>query len=331
MNTSEPPIILAQVATGTSATAPGTVAPLGTSIWTSPLFHNVLLMAAIALVIVVAMIVVRRSITRRITNPEQRRRFRKLNSLVGFTLLTLSAAFVFSNSLASLTVSLGVAGAAVAFALQQVLASAVAWIQISAGRVYGVGDRVKMGGVIGDVIHINVFLTTLMEVGGDWIQADQYSGRVVRIPNSAIYKDPIFNYSADFEYVWDELKVPIRYGSDRVKAVALLQEAIDPLAESATSAMREHWQKLKDDYAIEDAKLEPSVFLLSNDNWLEYSIRYLVHYKSRRTTKSELCERVVGLIESSEGAVSIASGTYDIVGVPEITVRLSDLSSQKLA
>lgn len=256
------------------------------------------------------------------SNADLRRRLRKVANLTGIGFIAISAAFVFSNSLASMTVSLGVAGAAVAFALQQVLSSAVAWIQVTAGKVYGVGDRVKMGGVVGDVVHINVFLTTLMQVGGDWITADQYSGRIVRVPNSAIYQDPVFNYSADFEYVWDELKVPIRYGADRVLAVALIQDAVNPLAEAATLAMRENWAKLREDYAIEDAKLEPSVFLLANDNWLEYSVRYLVHYKARRATKSELCERIVASVEASEGKVAIASGTYDIVGLPEINVRL---------
>lgn len=279
-------------------------------------------MAVIATLMVVAMVIVRRTIARKVSSPDQRRRLRKWNTLVGITLLALSAAFVFSSNLASLGVSLGVAGAVVAFALQQVLSSAVAWIQVSAGKVYAVGDRVRMGGVVGDVIHINVFLTTLMEVGGDWIAADQYSGRVVRVPNSAIYQDPLFNYSAEFEYLWDELKVPIRYGSDRARAVALLEEAVQPLAEASTEAMRKRWHELRETYAIEDAKLEPAIFLIADDNWLEYGVRYLVHYKARRATKSELCERIVAAIEASDGAVSIASGTYDIVGLPEINVRM---------
>jgi small-conductance mechanosensitive channel len=252
---------------------------------------------------------------------------RKLASLAGFVVVGLAAAFLFSSTLAGLTVSLGIIGAAVAFALQQVLASGVAWLQISVGKVYSVGDRVKMGGVVGDVIHINVFLTTLMEIGGDWIQADQYSGRIVRVPNSAIYQQPVYNYSSEFEFVWDELKVPIRYGSDRKKAVDIMHEAVAPLANEATEAMRGLWGNLKERYAIEDAILEPGIFLVANDNWLEYSIRYLVHYKKRRSTKSALCERIVSAIETNSESVSIASGTYDIVGLPPVTVNLRDPSA----
>lgn len=291
--------------------------------WDNPLFHKFLLLLVIGAVIVAAMTFAIRYTNSHIATADQRRRVRKLITLAGICAIALVAAFTFSNSLASLTVSLGVAGAAVAFALQQVLASGVAWLQISAGKVYSVGDRVKMGGVVGDVIHINVFLTTLMEIGGDWVKGDQYSGRVVRVPNSAIYQQPIFNYSADYDYVWDELKVTIRYGSDRTKAVKIMEEAVTSLTREATEAMRVRWEALKEDFDIEDAKLEPAVFLVANDNWLEYSIRYLVHYKARRSTKSELCERIVLEIEKNSDTVSIASGTYDIVGLPPVTVNLN--------
>ncbi len=209
-----------------------------------------------------------------------------------------------------------------AFALQQVLTSAVAFVQIMAGKVYRTGDRVLVGGVIGDVIQINVFLTTLMEIRGDWVDGDQYTGRVVRVPNSAIYQQPVFNYSADYEFLWDELKIPVRYGSDRKLAVQIMTDAVQPRVGEATERMKQEWQQLKEDYAIEDASLEPQIFLVANDNWLQYSIRYLVDYKMRRRTKSELCEAIVAAFEEHPDKVGIASGTYDIVGLPTLKVDL---------
>ncbi len=179
-----------------------------------------------------------------------------------------------------------------------------------------------MGGVIGDVIQINVFLTTLMEIRGDWVDGDQYTGRVVRVPNSAIYQQPVYNYSADFEFLWDELKIPIKYGSDRKLAVQIITDAVTPLCGEAVSRMRGEWEKLKEDYAVEDAQLEPQVFLVANDNWLEYSVRYLVDYKRRRLVKSHLSEAIVAAIEAQSEKVGIASGTYDIVGLPQIKVDL---------
>ncbi len=287
-----------------------------------PLALKIAIFVACSVLLIIFVKILRSRFIKGIKEVNQRRRVRRMVNVATFGLIAVAAAFTFSNSLTGLAVSLGVVGAAVAFALQQVLASGVAWLQIMIGGVYRNGDRVKMGGVIGDVIQINVFLTTLMEVRGDWVNGDQYTGRVVRVPNAAIYQQPVYNYSADFQYVWDELLVPIKYGSDRALAVKIMTDAVTPLAHDATEAMRKDWALLKEEYVIEDAILEPTVFLVANDNWLEYSIRYLVHYKKRRSMKSDLCESIVASIEASAEKVGIASGTYDIVGLPTLMVDL---------
>ncbi|MDA3857718.1 MAG: mechanosensitive ion channel, partial [Roseovarius sp.] len=130
-----------------------------------------------------------------------RRTLRRSVRLASFAILAVAAAFTFASSLTGLAVSLGVAGAAAAFVLQEVLASGVGWVQIMAGKICRTGDRVRMGGVIGDVIQINAFLTTLMEICGDWANGDQYTGRIVRVPNSSIYKQPKYNFNPYFDYV----------------------------------------------------------------------------------------------------------------------------------
>ncbi|MCB0784290.1 MAG: mechanosensitive ion channel, partial [Flavobacteriales bacterium] len=75
------------------------------------------------------------------------------------------------------------------------------------------GDRVQLGGIKGDVIDIGVLRTTLMELG-EWVDGDLYNGRMVLVANSFVFKEPVFNYSADFPFLWDELKVPVQYGAD---------------------------------------------------------------------------------------------------------------------
>lgn len=289
---------------------------------TQPFLVKLVIFCAAAGSFWLLVVIVRSRYLRKISDPHARRMIRRSVNLALFGVIAVAAAFTFSQRLSGLAVSLGVAGAAVAFALQQVLASGVAFVQIMAGRVYRTGDRVKVGGVIGDVIQINVFLTTLMEIRGDWVNGDQYTGRVVRVPNAAIYQEPVFNYSADYEFLWDELKVPVRYGSDRKLAVQIMMDAVNPLAGQATEAMRQEWHRLKEDYAIEDASLEPQVFLLATDNWLEYSVRYLVDYQQRRSVKSALCEAIVAAFEQHSDKVGIASGTYDIVGLPTLKVDL---------
>lgn len=138
---------------------------------------------------------------------DARYKSRKIISFVAYLVIVLFITIVFYEKLGGLTVALGVAGAGVAFALQEVIASLAGWITISFGGFFSTGDRVQLGGIKGDVIDIGMLRTTLMELG-EWIEGDQYSGRIVRIANSFVYKEPVFNYSQDFPFIWDEIKFP---------------------------------------------------------------------------------------------------------------------------
>ena len=131
----------------------------------------------------------------------------------GYSASIILVLVVFVNQLGSITVALGVAGAGIAFALQEVIISVAGWIALSFGQFYTIGDRIQLEGIKGDVIDIGVLRTTVMEIG-EWVKGDQYNGRIVRIANSFVFKEPVFNYSADFPFVWDEIIVPIKYGSD---------------------------------------------------------------------------------------------------------------------
>jgi len=94
-------------------------------------------------------------------------------------------------------------------------------ILLSVNQFYEPGDRVQLGGITGDVIDISILRTTVMEIGG-WVKADLYNGRIVRIANSFVFKEPVYNYSADFPFVWDEIVLPIKYGCDHRLAREIL-------------------------------------------------------------------------------------------------------------
>jgi hypothetical protein len=59
---------------------------------------------------------------------------------------------------------------------------------------------------------------------------------------------------------------------------------------------------LQNKYRLEDAQTEPMISLIANDNWAEYTLRYVVGYKRRRITKSELFTRILTEIETTNGA-----------------------------
>jgi hypothetical protein len=54
--------------------------------------------------------------------------------------------------------------------------------------------------------------------GGDpqasWVKGRQTTGRIVSLSNKLTFTDPVFNYSAAFSYIWEELTLPVPYRDD---------------------------------------------------------------------------------------------------------------------
>ncbi|PAX49101.1 mechanosensitive ion channel family protein [Brunnivagina elsteri] len=263
------------------------------------------------------------SVPRYIQDNDTRYHLRKTINFVGYGLIFLFTASIFSENFRQLTVIFGVIGAGIAFALQEVIASFAGWVAISLGQFYKPGDRVLLGGIRGDVIDISILRTTIMECG-DWVKADLYNGRIVRIANSFVFKEPVFNYSADFPFVWDEITLPVKYGSDRALTRAIIQRVADNVVGEYVPHAIGKWQNMVHKYLIEDARIEPTVTLVANDNWMEFTLRYVVDYKKRRGKKDELFSGILDEVDLTEGRVAMASSTVHLVETPTFNVRLAN-------
>lgn len=125
-----------------------------------------LVLSVVGLLVIAALVrLARTALRKRIKDSDLRHRVRKGISFLGYVVGILFLTFVYSDQLGSLTVAFGVAGAGVAFALQEVIVSVAGWVAISFGQFYRHGDRVQLGGTTGDVVDIGVLRTTLMELG----------------------------------------------------------------------------------------------------------------------------------------------------------------------
>lgn len=266
---------------------------------------------------------VQMSVIRSLRDPDSRYYARKLVTLGGYLSAILLLTIIFRDRLGGLTVAIGVASAGIAFALQEVIASIAGWIAISFGGFYSPGDRVQLGGIRGDVIDIGILRTTLMELG-EWVSSDLYTGRVVRIANSFVFKEPVFNYSGDFPFLWDEIRVPVSHGSDHQQARTIFERVMQNVcSESVERSSRGAWQGMVRRYLLEDASLNPAVTLVITDNWLEYTLRYVVDYKQRRSTRDRIFEQILDEFQATGGRVGIGSTTIQLVDPAPFKVRIS--------
>jgi small-conductance mechanosensitive channel len=178
------------------------------------LFENPLIIKFLTIVFGIIIIwflvkLIQKKLFNKINDNDNRHKAKKVGSFVGYFFTIILIGITFSDKLGGFTLALGVAGAGIAFALQEVIASFAGWLAIMFGGFYKIGDRVQLGGIKGDVMDIGVLRTTIMETG-QWVDGDLYNGRIVLVANSFVYKEPVFSYSGDFPFLWDEIKVPVR-------------------------------------------------------------------------------------------------------------------------
>lgn len=282
-------------------------------VWLEDPFNSKLVRAFLGCLFIGMMVVVlKTTINKYISEPYFRYKSKKVLVYAGYFLATIYTITIFGENLGNIMVILGVASAGIAFALQEVIISIAGWVAISMGGFYAPGDRVQLGGITGDVIDIGILRTTMMETG-QWVEADLYNGRVVKIANSFVFKEPVFNYSALFPFLWDEIKIPIKYGSDYKYARQVLQNIGARVTGEYSANAQASWERIGKHFIIKEAKLEPQVTLAATDNWIELTLRYVVDYRYRRHTKDVLYTTFLEEVEKSEGQIVIASATVQIV------------------
>jgi small-conductance mechanosensitive channel len=199
----------------------------------------------------------------------------------------------------------------VAVALQDLLASIAGAFSIAFSKLYVVGDRVQIGETRGDVIDIGLLRTTLMEVGS-WVGRDLYSGRIVRIPNNAVLKASVFNYSQGFRFIWDQIKVVFTITSDATLArTTLLRVANEVIGEYLVAAQNS-WNAVSDDYRTENPPIEPVVALAVNAS-LEFTVNYVVDYTKRTEMQDRLFTKIVEEVANSDGRLAWNSSGVTVI------------------
>src|ERR1700733_14911692 len=259
--------------------------------------------------------VLERTLPRRFGRADARYKVRKFVVFSGYLSILIFLAFIFEDRLSRLSFALGVVGAGVAVALQDVLASFAGAFSVGFSKLYAVGDRVQIGKTRGDVIDIGLLRTTLLETG-NWVNGDLYNGRIVRIPNSAVLKGSVFNYSQGFRFVWDEIKILFTTTSDcqfaREMLLRIAKEAIgEYLVEAQTS-----WKVISDNYRSETPPLEPTVALVVSSGSLEFPVSYVVDYTKRTAMKDQLFTKIIEEVSNSDGRLECASSAVTLMSQP---------------
>jgi small-conductance mechanosensitive channel len=221
---------------------------------------------------------------------------------------------VWRSALGHLALFGGLLAAGLAFAMQEVIGSVAGWFNIVSGGIYRVGDRVELAGVKGDVIDITLLRTKVLEMGSSrpdeptWVGGRQSTGRIVSISNKATFEQPTYNYSSFFEFVWEELRIPIPYRSDWRAAEQIVLEEAERV--SATEGAREAIRAMAERFPLPAHELDPRVYVSLTDNWIELAARFVIPVRRSRTIHDELSRAIHRRFD--EAGIPIASSTMDV-------------------
>ena len=269
--------------------------------------NNVLLSAAVFLLVLLARYTLLRIIDSSVDDTEAQYRARKIVNYVATVLFLISLAFIWVEAFDSLPTYLGLVSAGIAIALADVLKNMAGWVLILTRKPFQVGDRIEVKGLIGDVVDIRLFRFSMLEIGG-WVDAEQSTGRLVHVPNGLVFNEPVANYTEGFAYVWDEIPILVTFESDWKLAEELIKGILESEAPDVEGAAGTRIRETARLYHIRIGTLTPVVYVSVKDSGVLLTARYLVETRTRRGRADRIWRAVLDAFEA-EPAIELAYPT----------------------
>jgi small-conductance mechanosensitive channel len=186
----------------------------------------------------------------------------------------------------------GLLSAGLAIALRELVVNILGWFYIMMEHPFRVGDRIQIGEVAGDVVDQSAFHFSLLDIG-NWVRADQSTGRVVFVPNSKVFSDPVFSYERGLHFIWNEIAVSLTLESDWRQAKELLQAIADRHAGQLADVAQKNVQEASGRFMIYYANLTPTVYISIAENSIVLTLRYLCEPRQRRITENAIWQDIL--------------------------------------
>ena len=218
--------------------------------------------------------------------------WQKATKYVTFIIGLIFIISIWSKGIQDLATYLAVVSAGIAIALRDVLKNIAGWLFIVWVRPLAMGDRIEIGSHRGDVVDVSFFHFTLMEIG-NWVNSDQSTGRIITIPNGAIFTEALANYGKGFKYIWNEIPVLITFESNWKQAKIILLDIARKHAEKLSEKAEKRVREASRQYLLYYSALTPTVYTSVKDSGVLLTIRYLCEPRKRRGTQQTIWEDIL--------------------------------------
>lgn len=254
--------------------------------------NKILISLFLVIVLFIIRIIALRVVNNKTEDVRIRYNWRKSITYIVVLFAFLVLGRVWFTGFQSLATYLGLLSAGIAIALRDPIVNLAAWAFIIWRRPFTVGDRIEIGTYRGDVIDLRIFQFTLMEIG-NWVDADQSTGRVIKIPNGKVFTEMLANYSKGFRYIWNEIPVLITFESNWKKAKEILAEIAKHNAEHLTEKAAKRVKEASAQMMVFYTTLTPIVYTSIKECGVMLTIRYLCRPRERRGTEEKIWEDIL--------------------------------------
>jgi len=251
-------------------------------------------------------------ILRRVSTAKDRYTLRKAISILVTVLVLASLFAIWVERTSTLIIAYGILSAGVAIALQDLLRSIAGGILIIMSRPFKAGDRIQVGDSTGDVLDIGSFSTAIMEIR-EWVDADQYTGRILHIPNSFVLNQTIKNYTRDYSFIWDEIRILLIYGSNWKKAEEIALKTAGPIVGEFENLAQTELRLLGEKYFVTTYDVQTKLYTKLQENWIEMRLRYVVEPRKRRAISHLLITNILEALEKEEDIMVGTATSIDLM------------------
>ena len=254
----------------------------------------------VSVLIVVILLLIRRIlislIAKNVKDPKTVYHSKRIIGYCYAFLLIILLGSVWIKGFGSIGTYLGIASAGIAIALHESISNIAGWFFILWRKPFVIGDRIQIGDTKGDVIDLRLFQFSMVEVG-NWVEAEQSTGRIIHIPNSQVMKERTANYHGGFNYIWNEIHILVTFESNWEKTREILEKIAKEKIEHSTRQAEQQLRLAAEKYMIHFTKLTPAVYMSARDSGVLFSIRYIINPRQKRDSEQTIWEAILSEFE----------------------------------
>jgi len=262
-------------------------------------YGNFLETAVIIFVLILLRFVAVRIVYRSVEDSEVRYKWRKNLTYVAFFVGFLLVGRVWFEGIGSLATFLGLLSAGLAIALRDPVTDIAGWMFLIWRKPFNVGDRIQIAEFKGDVIDIRIFKFSILEIG-NWVHADQSTGRVIHIPNHLVFRNAIANYTSEFDFIWNEIVVLFTFESNWKKAKKILEKIAQDHLKDYVEDAEQQVRRAAKSYLIRYKNLTPIVYTDVVDSGIRLTIRHLSNPRKRRGLNQMIWEDILETVDKED-------------------------------